>query len=311
MPLCLIVFHHYGALPSYTEPIMELVVISGLSGSGKSIALTVLEDAGYYCVDNLPADMLPVLVGHLQRDGYTRIGVAVDVRSGRSLEALPAALEDLRRDAFVSVLFLDANDETLLQRFSETRRAHPLTSDTMTLAEALLRERALLQPISEMGHRIDSSHLKPAVLRAWIRDFLKIDSQEGLTLVFESFGFKHGVPRDADLMFDVRCLPNPHYDPVLRSLTGKDLPVAAFLEAQPEALRLREDILRFVKTWLPYYGHDNRSYLTVAIGCTGGQHRSVWMTQWLAKQFADRSDVLVRHRELVPTESAEKTSTAR
>ncbi|MFM8500991.1 MAG: RNase adapter RapZ, partial [Fluviibacter sp.] len=171
---------------------MELVVISGLSGSGKSIALAVLEDAGYYCVDNLPADMLPVLVGHLRRDGYTRIGVAVDVRSGPSLEALPKALEDLRRDARVSVLFLDASDETLLQRFSETRRAHPLTSETMTLAEALRHERALLEPVAEMGHRLDSSHLKPAVLRAWIREFLKVDSQDGLTLVFESFGFKHG-----------------------------------------------------------------------------------------------------------------------
>jgi UPF0042 nucleotide-binding protein len=294
---------------------MELVVISGLSGSGKSIALAVLEDAGYYCVDNLPADMLPVLVGHLQRDGYTRVGVAVDVRSGPSLEALPKALEALRRDAHVSVLFLDADDETLLQRFSETRRAHPLTSDTMTLAEALRHERALLEPVAEMGHRLDTSHLKPAILRAWIRDFLKVDSQDGLTLVFESFGFKHGVPRDADLMFDVRCLPNPHYDPTLRPLTGRDMPVAAFLESQPDALKLREDIARFVKDWLPKYGHDNRSYLTVAIGCTGGQHRSVWMTEWLATQFADRPDVLVRHRELspqTPTPAAtEKSAAAR
>ena len=309
MPLCLIICHHYGAFPSYTEPIMELVVISGLSGSGKSIALAVLEDAGYYCVDNLPADMLPVLVGHLRRDGYTRIGVAVDVRSGPSLEALPQAFDDLRRDARVSVLFLDASDETLLQRFSETRRAHPLTSETMTLAEALRHERALLEPVAEMGHRLDSSYLKPAVLRAWIRDFLKVDSQDGLTLVFESFGFKHGVPRDADLMFDVRCLPNPHYDPVLRPLTGKDAPVAAFLEAQPDAVKLREDIARFVKDWLPKYGHDNRSYLTVAIGCTGGQHRSVWITEWLATQFAHRPDVLVRHRELAPP--AETTTTPR
>lgn len=297
--------------PAILNPVMELVVISGLSGSGKSIALAVLEDAGYYCVDNLPADMLPVLVGHLRRDGYTRIGVAVDVRSGPSLEALPKALDDLRRDALVSVLFLDADDETLLQRFSETRRAHPLTSDTMTLAEALRHERTLLEPVAGMGHRLDTSHLKPAVLRAWIRDFLKIDSQGGLTLVFESFGFKHGVPRDADLMFDVRCLPNPHYDPVLRPLTGKDVPVAVFLEVQPDAIRLREDIAAFVRTWLPKYGHDNRSYLTVAIGCTGGQHRSVWMTEWLATQFADRPDVLVRHRELVPALSAEKTAAAR
>ena len=277
---------------------MELVVISGLSGSGKSIALAVLEDAGSYCVDNLPADMLPVLVGHLRQDGYTRIGVAVDVRSGPSLEALPKALEDLRRDAHVSVLFLDADDETLMQRFSVTRRAHPLTSETMTLAEALRHERALLEPIADMGHRLDSSHLKPAVLRAWIRDFLQVDSQDGLTLVFESFGFKHGVPRDADLMFDVR-------------LTGKDAPVAAFLEVQPDAIQLREQIASFVKTWLPKYGHDNRSYLTVAIGCTGGQHRSVWMTEWLATQFADRPDVLVRHRELSPANAADKTAPAR
>ena len=302
---------HYGSLRSYTETTMELVVISGLSGSGKSIALAVLEDAGYYCVDNLPADMLPVLARHLQQDSYTRIGVAVDVRSGPSLKALPIALEDLRRDARVSVLFLDADDETLIQRFSETRRAHPLTSETMTLAEALRHERRLLEPVAEMGHRLDSSHLKPAVLRAWIRDFLKIDSQDGLTLVFESFGFKHGVPRDADIMFDVRCLPNPHYDLVLRPLTGKDAPVVAFLEAQPDAIRLREEIARFVQTWLPKYSHDNRSYLTVALGCTGGQHRSVWMAEWLATQFADRPDVLVRHRELAPALPPEKTSAAR
>ncbi len=209
------------------------------------------------------------------------------------------------------MLFLDADDETLIQRFSETRRAHPLTSETMTLGEALRHERKLLEPVAEMGHRLDSSHLKPAVLRAWIRDFLKVDSQDGLTLVFESFGFKHGVPRDADLMFDVRCLPNPHYDPVLRPLTGKDAPVAAFLEAQPDAIALRDDIARFVKSWLPKYGHDNRSYLTVAIGCTGGQHRSVWMTEWLATQFADRPDVLVRHRELVPQVQPQETAAPR
>ena len=291
--------HHYGAFPRYTELIMELVVISGLSGSGKSIALAVLEDAGYYCVDNLPADMLPVLVGHLRRDGYTRIGVAVDVRSGPSLEALPRALEDLRRDAQVSVLFLDADDETLLQRFSETRRAHPLTSDTMTLAEALRHERTLLEPVAGMGHRIDSSHLKPAVLRAWIRDFLKVDSQAGLTLVFESFGFKHGVPRDADLMFDVRCLPNPFYIPELKHLTGLDKDVRDYVLESEETTEFLKRLLSMLDFSVPLYLKEGKSELVVGIGCTGGKHRSVTIAMQLNDHFREKGyRCVIQHRDI-------------
>ncbi len=252
---------------------MRLVLISGLSGSGKSIALNVLEDAGYYCVDNLPANLLEQLVANLRQAGYSRVGVAVDVRSGEGIKALP-------------------------EEFSETRRRHPLATDQATLAEAIQRERDALERIAELGHRIDTSDLRPNTLRSWIRDFIEAGPQEGLTLLFESFGFKYGIPLDADLVFDVRCLPNPHYDPALRPLNGKDEPVIRFLSDQAEVRRMLDDIRRFVADWLPCYIRDNRSYLTVALGCTGGQHRSVFFAEWLAARFGESARVLVRHRAL-------------
>lgn len=276
---------------------MQIVLISGLSGSGKSIALNVLEDAGYNVVDNLPATLLPQLITHLRGTGYQRVGVAVDVRSGTSIAALPVQVEGLR--AMVQdlrVIFLDAQDDTLIARFSETRRRHPLATEDVSLPEAIRKEREALAGISELGHRIDTSDLHPNTLRAWVKDFLEIDATEGLTLMFQSFGFKYGIPLDADLVFDVRCLPNPHYDPRLRPLTGKDQPVIEFLERVPEVGRMAEDIRRFIATWLPSYMRDNRSYLTVAIGCTGGQHRSVYLAEWLAKRFSANARVLVRHR---------------
>jgi UPF0042 nucleotide-binding protein len=278
---------------------MRLVLISGLSGSGKSIALNVLEDAGYYCVDNLPANLLEQLVANLRQAGYSRVGVAVDVRSGESIKALPEEVAHLREQGTdLRFIFLDARDATLIARFSETRRRHPLATDQATLAEAIHRERDALERIAELGHRIDTSDLRPNTLRAWIRDFIEAGPQEGLTLLFESFGFKYGIPLDADLVFDVRCLPNPHYDPALRPFTGKDEPVIAFLDGQPEVRRMLEDIRRFVADWLPCYIRDNRSYLTVALGCTGGQHRSVFFAEWLAARFGESARVLVRHRAL-------------
>ncbi|MFZ5510339.1 MAG: RNase adapter RapZ [Pseudomonadota bacterium] len=278
---------------------MRLVLISGLSGSGKSIALNVLEDAGYYCADNLPATLLPQLLETLDRAGYDRVAAAIDVRSGVSLGELPEQLTALRAyDLELRFIFLEARDETLIARFSETRRKHPLASDNTTLAEAIAREREMLQDIAELGHRIDTSNLKPSTLRSWVTDFIEIDAGAGLTLLFESFGYKHGIPLDADLVFDVRCLPNPHYDPALRPFTGCDAPVVSFLEAQPEVLRMAADIRRFIADWLPYYVRDNRSYLTVALGCTGGQHRSVYFAEWLAREFKDVARVLVRHRGL-------------
>lgn len=278
---------------------MQLVLISGLSGSGKSIALHVLEDAGYYCVDNLPATLLPQLVRHLREEGSERVAVAIDVRAGASIAALPQQLRDLQAmGVSTRFIFLEARDESLIARFSETRRGHPLSSADITLAEAIARERGMLENIAALGNRIDTSSLNPNALRAWVLDFAQLAVSQGLTLLFESFGYKHGIPLDADLVFDARCLPNPHYDPRLRPLTGRDPAVARFLEEQTEVGKMAEDIRGFLAEWLPYYVRDNRNYLTVAIGCTGGRHRSVYLAEWLAGQFRDGARVLVRHRAI-------------
>lgn len=283
---------------------MQLVLISGLSGSGKSIALNVLEDAGYFCVDNLPAALLSGLAGHLMRETHQRVAVAIDMRSGSGIAALPPQLKQLTDNRIdVHIIFLDARDDVLIQRFSETRRRHPMASGETTLAEAIAQERLALETLHGLGHRIDTSYLRPNALRAMVKDFIDAEMDgQGLTLLFESFGFKHGLPLDADLVFDVRCLPNPHYDPLLRPLTGRDAAVIGFLEAQPEVQRMLADIRRYLEDWLPAYIRDNRSYLTVALGCTGGQHRSVWFAEKLAAHFRPQGEqrvrVLVRHRAL-------------
>jgi UPF0042 nucleotide-binding protein len=280
---------------------MHIVIISGLSGSGKSIALNMLEDAAYYCVDNLPSQLLQQLVDQLEQQCYDKVAVAIDIRGGESIEMLPQQLEALRTTELeLQFLFLDAKTETLLKRFSETRRRHPLADTRHTLTEAIASERERLASLAELGHHIDTSDLKPNALRHWIRQFITTTEGQGITLLFESFGFKHGVPLDAELVFDVRCLPNPHYEISLRPLTGRDSPVIAFLEAEPEVLQMRHDIAHFVDSWLPCYIRDNRSYLTVGIGCTGGQHRSVYLAEWLGRHFQEKARVLVRHRELVP-----------
>ena len=278
---------------------MELVLISGLSGSGKSVALHLLEDAGYYCVDNLPVVMLTALVRMLREEGIRKIAVAIDARSGHGIDLLPEKLKLLADEGVAhNFLFLYSNEETLLKRYSESRRRHPLGKEGQSLSESIRAERELLEPISGLGHRIDTSGLKANALREWVRQFIEIDPTQRLTLTFQSFGFKHGLPLDADLVFDVRCLPNPHYDPQLRSLTGRDSPVIAYLESQPDVARMLEDIAGFVGRWLPAYINDSRSYLTVAIGCTGGQHRSVYISERLAERFRDNLRVLVRHRAL-------------
>ncbi len=283
-------------------PPMHIVIISGLSGSGKSIALNMLEDAAYYCVDNLPSQLLQALVDQLGVQGYDKVAVAIDIRGGDGIATLPQQLDALRAhdDIELQFLFLDAKTETLSKRYSETRRRHPLASDQRTLTEAIAEERVRLTRVAELGHHIDTSDLKPNTLREWVRQFIAGSGRPELTLFFESFGFKHGLPLDAELVFDVRCLPNPHYEPALRELTGRDAPVIAYLEAEPEVLRMRDDVARFIATWLPSYIRDNRSYLTVGIGCTGGQHRSVYFAEWLGRHFQDRARVLVRHRELAP-----------
>jgi UPF0042 nucleotide-binding protein len=278
---------------------MQLVLISGLSGSGKSVALNALEDAGYYCVDNLPVKLLPELVAFLTQAGYSRVALSMDVRSGEALDALPQHLSSLRdAGTDVKVLFLDAKNDTLIQRFSETRRRHPLGDGARTLPESIARERELLEDIASLSHHIDTSELSPHVLRNWVREFVQVPTA-GLTLLFQSFAYKHGIPLDTDMVFDVRCLPNPHYDPRLRPFTGRDAPVIEFCESDPAVQKMLEDIRRFVADWLPCFDRDSRSYLTVAIGCTGGRHRSVYLSETLAAYFRERhARVLVRHREL-------------
>jgi UPF0042 nucleotide-binding protein len=277
---------------------MQLFLISGLSGSGKSVALKMLEDSGYYCVDNLPAELLNVLMNNLKLSGVTKVAVSIDVRSGNGILLMPQYIDNIKKQGTdVHVLFLDAQTDTLVKRFSETRRLHPLSDGVMTLPECVARERELLIEISSIGHHIDTSELNANALRAWIKQFIKLDRAR-LTLLFESFGFKNGLPLDADLVYDVRCLPNPHYDLSLRPLTGRDAPVIKFLDEIPLVQKMYEDILTFVEDWLPSFVSDNRSYLTVAIGCTGGQHRSVYLTEKLALYFKSQQQVLLRHREL-------------
>lgn len=277
---------------------MKLIVVTGLSGSGKSIVLNVLEDSAYYCVDNLPASLLIGLIESLAGEGYQDVAVSIDVRSGATLSELPDCLVQLRqRGHDVHVLYLDAKTDTLVKRFSETRRRHPLADHKRTLTESIDQERERLAALASQGHHIDTSELNPNALRAWVKDLLTLGDST-LTLLFQSFGFKQGIPLDSDMVFDVRCLPNPHYDPALRPLTGKDAPVVAFLRADADAMAMLADIRGYVEKWLPCFVRDNRSYLTVAIGCTGGRHRSVFFAEELTAHFRTRRSVLIRHREL-------------
>ena len=274
----------------------SLVVVSGLSGSGKSIALKVLEDAGYYCVDNLPATLLLEVVDFLGEAGHERVAVSVDARSA-SLPALPEHIERLKSRGFdCRVLYLEASTPTLLRRFSETRRRHPL-SGSMTLPEAIERERALLEGVAPLGQRIDTSELQPRVLQNWIRDLLGLGAG-ALTLLFESFSYKQGIPLDADWVLDARMIANPHYDPQLRPLTGRDAPVIDFLERDALTQQWLGDVRALLARWLPEIVRENRSHVTVAIGCTGGRHRSVYLAEKLAGAFRADWKVLVRHRGL-------------
>ncbi len=301
----------------------ELVLVTGISGSGKSVALHALEDAGFFCVDNLPPELLRGFL-KLERERLApRVAIAIDVRSAGSLPFLLPLIEQLRKEGVsVQAVFLDANTDALVRRFSETRRPHPLTqeaadrgqgygnptgpdrrqsdsapSGNRALVDAIELERELLAELREVSTVIDTSQLRAPQLRAWIRDLVKA-SGSNLTLVFESFAFKHGVPLDADYVFDVRVLPNPHYITEMRHQTGRDADVAHYLEAQPEVGEMLGQIEAFLARWLPAFEADQRSYLTVAIGCTGGQHRSVYFVEKLAKLFSRKAVTLIRHREL-------------
>ena len=277
---------------------MQLLLLTGMSGSGKSIALNALEDLGYYCVDNLPAKLLPEGVDYLRDSSHPHVAISIDVRSVETLPLLPQHLLVLRHSAVeVQLIYLEASTDTLVKRYSETRRRHPLSDGELTLPEAIARERELLAEIAALAHHIDTSDLRPAQLRAWIRDFVHIE-RAGLTLLFQSFAFKNGLPLDADMVFDVRSLPNPFYDPRLRPLNGRVAAVIEFLQSEASVRLMLSDIRAYLENWLPSFVRDNRSYLTVAIGCTGGQHRSVYLVEELARHFAPQIKVLVRHREL-------------
>lgn len=280
----------------------KIVLLTGISGSGKSVALRLLEDSGYTCVDNLPVRYLHDFITNTQESEVERIAVAIDVRSPDALAELPSIISQLRAQSLpLHVIFLDANDNTLQQRYSESRRRHPLTDRirqggrSPSLQECIQTERELLGPLREKEHVIDTSDLTPGQLRAWVRDLVQADRGQ-VVLTFESFAYKKGVPGDADLVFDVRCLPNPHYDPQLRPMTGRDAPVAAWLSQFGSVEAMVNDISDFIRRWLPLYVQDTRNYLTVAVGCTGGKHRSVYVVEQLALRFADHAPLLVRHR---------------
>ena len=286
-----------------TQPQREVVLVTGISGSGKSVALHALEDAGYFCVDNLPPELLREFVRLEHARDTHRVAVAVDVRAARSLPALVPLMDEMRGEGILMrSLFLDATTDALVRRFSETRRPHPLANpsanDNRTaLVEAIELERVLLGELREVSSVIDTSQLRPADLRGWVRRLVQA-RHAALTLVFESFAFKFGVPLDADFVFDVRVLPNPYYIRELRALSGADAQVADYLRAQPESEEMLGQIEAFLRRWLPSFEADQRSYLTVAIGCTGGQHRSVWFAERLARSFGAAAPALVRHREL-------------
>ncbi|KGI77235.1 RNase adapter RapZ [Oleiagrimonas soli] len=281
---------------------VHLVVLTGMSGGGKTIALRAMEDLNFYCVDNLPAPLLPELVKAVDgnaRDANARIAVGIDVRS-EDLDSMPGMLSALAAEGvIVHLVFVDSRDEVLLKRYSETRRRHPLSASGMSLADAIAYERKLLRPLMSIAeHVIDTSELNVHQLRRMIATEFAA-ATEGMTLLFESFAFKHGLPLDADFVFDARCLPNPHWDRTLRPLSGKDAPVREFLESQPMVGEYFDDIQRFLDTWLPRFQHADRSYVTVSIGCTGGRHRSVYLAERLSEHFrAESDDVLTFHREL-------------
>ena len=294
---------------------LELVLITGMSGSGKSVALHALEDAGFYCVDNLPPELLLPFIDLEQQQGNQYVAIAMDIRSAASLHLVPDLLAEIaKRDLNIKSLFLDATTDTLVRRYSETRRKHPLSTASEPLAnkavagmplppqvlvEAIDSERELLADLREGAHVIDTSNIRPAQLLAYVKSLISAP-HSSLTLVFESFAFKRGIPINADYVFDVRMLPNPHYEPALRALTGRDDGVQAFLKNEPEVTRMQLEIMQFINNWLPALKRDHRSYVTIAIGCTGGQHRSVYLVEQLASAFASQSQfvTLKRHREL-------------
>jgi UPF0042 nucleotide-binding protein len=283
---------------------MQLIIISGRSGSGKSSALHLFEDEGYYAIDNLPVSLLPQLVEQLRNDQFDnhKVAVCIDARNAtKDLSRFNDLLLSLPTDIRAEIIYLDADDHTLIKRFSETRRRHPLSDEHTPLPEAIANEKRLLEPIAmSAGLTLDTRNMNVHELRTTLRARVLGRTAAGLSLLFVSFGYKRGLPVDSDLVFDLRVLPNPHWDPLLRSMTGRDSAVIAFLDEKPEVNEMFNDIHQMLQKWLPKFLAGNRSYLTISLGCTGGQHRSVYMAERLAKAFASEfKDVQVRHRELI------------
>lgn len=281
---------------------LDILLVTGQSGAGKSVALRTLEDSGFYCVDNVPAGMLADLVLRIGSGIGAPLAIGVDTRSAigdtGGIASLPAQIDSLRAAGHaVRVLFFEARPEVLARRFSETRRPHPLHDEARTLAETIALERQLLAGVAAVAHHLDSSDAGVAQLAAWVRDFAGTPASH-FSVLFQSFGFKHGTPLGMDLVFDVRCLKNPHYDPALRPQSGRDAGVADFLAADPTVQAMRRDIAGFLASWLPRYRDEPRSYLTVGIGCTGGRHRSVWLAEQLAQDSAELATVQIRHRDI-------------
>lgn len=289
---------------------MRLLIVSGRSGSGKSTALNMLEDHGYYCIDNLPASLLPAFVSRISMEtvALPRVAVSIDARNiPDDLKKVPQIIVSLQASKIdTEIIFLDANSPTLIKRFSESRRKHPLTTESIGLREAINKEREMLEPIAALaGLSIDTSTMSVHELRSTVRDRVVEKKDTSLALMFESFGFKNGVPIDADFVFDARSLPNPYWDPALRPLCGLDAPVRQYLSAQDDVVAMQTDIFQFLEKWLPRIERSNRSYLTVAVGCTGGQHRSVYLCEQLKQAFSGRiSNLQVMHRELARKEAS-------
>jgi UPF0042 nucleotide-binding protein len=276
----------------------HIILISGLSGSGKTVALRAMEDSGFFAMDNLPVPFALEIISGLIKRGESKIAITLDARSGEDIIQLPLIIRKLKDNKWHNhFIFLDASDSDLIRRFSETRRPHPLSDGNLSILECITVERELLSGVTDMGYRIDTTQITPNTLRSRMKDYLNIDANQ-LTLFFESFGFKHGIPLDADFVFDVRCIPNPFYDPKLRTLTGQNIEVINFLENNPLAQKMFFDVSHFISNWTTAFVKDNRTTLTVAIGCTGGQHRSVYLADKLKLFFKEKFNVQVIHREL-------------
>ena len=285
---------------------MKIVIISGLSGAGKSTALKILEDTGYYCVDNIPLSLIEQVIPIYQQNNFNKIAIGIDARTSHLLEQLPKALKMIQSQAYdIKMMYLEANTDCLVQRFSETRRKHPLSNEDRTIEESINYERELLSNLGHLSHRIDTSDLSANSLRAIVKQFVEASFNQ-MNIIVQSFGFKYGLPIDSDFVFDVRCLPNPHYNKEIKQFNGTQQPIIDFLAKETKVLKMRDDIYNMVNGWFTEFSNDNRNYLTIAIGCTGGKHRSVFLAEQIAQLISENFDynVIIRHRQMSINDNA-------